>query len=393
MASWWRSLPLGVRRRVGRTVDWLASEAELALDRSRPRRYIDSGPVVVAGFLERSHGIGRSGRLTLAELERAGRQTSGLDLGGLFDPFVWRPAAPDPVRVASTLILVCNPPEARAFLGRTGRDWWGGTRRIGYWVWELPRAPSDWLRLTRGFDEIWAPSPFVASALAGAHCPVRYLPYPMRDLAGVAPARAQFGLPEKAVIFLALADANSSFTRKNPLGALTAYEAAFPEPGGGAMLLVKLQGAGAAGRLAPIRDAAARRPDIHIVDRVLSDHDMDRLVASADVLVSLHRAEGFGLPLAEALSMGRAVLATGWSGNLAFMAGIEAALVGSRLVPVADPDGVYAAPGQHWAEPDIAAAAERMKALAADIGLRREIAEQGRRQVAALRSFWPPPLR
>ena len=114
-----------------------------------------------------------------------------------------------------------------------------------------------------------------------------------------------------------------------------------------------------------------------------------RLV-SADIVLSLHRSEGFGLVPAEAMLLGRPVVATGWSGNMTFMDDSCAALVGYRLVPARDPRGVYAVPGATWAEPDIAHAAEWLRRLGDDPGLRARLGPAG--QVAARARLGTAPL-
>lgn len=386
-----RMLPLRWKRAIGDGLDLIASEHGLSRARmARARRLsAQSQKLIVAGFFGRSSGVGRSARIVLDRLIEDGRQVSSYDMGALFDPYTWRPECPASFNNAGSLMLVCNAPEARAFFGRTGHQWWGGMRRFGYWAWELPKVPRSWLRTSRFFDEIWVPSPFVQEALEGAHCPVRCVPFPIPLTFTQCPAdRTRFNLPSASTIFLTMADAASSFTRKNPLGALKAYELAFPRASASTMLVVKLQSSHKPDRLGPFRDAAARRPDIRILADHLSDDDMACLVAACDVIVSLHRSEGFGLPLAEAMASGRAVLATGWSGNMGFMSGLDEALVGYRLVPTSDPDGIYAEQGQCWAEPDLQDAAARMRAFAADSDLRERVAHAGRRHILALDATW-----
>jgi glycosyltransferase involved in cell wall biosynthesis len=99
--------------------------------------------------------------------------------------------------------------------------------------------------------------------------------------------------------------------------------------------------------------------------------DLSALMAASDVLVSLHRAEGFGFAVAEMMALGRPVVATGWSGNADFMAGPGAFAVPWRLVPARDPQAIYDFPDTVWAEPDIAAAAEALRRIAEEPALRR----------------------
>jgi glycosyltransferase involved in cell wall biosynthesis len=121
--------------------------------------------------------------------------------------------------------------------------------------------------------------------------------------------RVRFGLPDDTCVVLAALDLKSTSERKNPLGAMEAYRRAAPVADGRAVLVCKVTGGARwPERLAELEGAAGGRDDIRLLVEDLSDADMGRLVASADVIVSLHRAEGFGLLAAEGLCDGKAVV-------------------------------------------------------------------------------------
>ena len=131
-------------------------------------------------------------------------------------------------------------------------------------------------------------------------------------------------------------------------------------------------------------------PNITLLVAELSDADADNLLASADVFVSLHRSEGFGLSIAQSMVLGRAVIATGWSGNADFQKdGVVE--VPYDLVPSRDPSGRYEIEGQVWAEPDLDFAAEALKRLAGDREEARRQGERGRQVVGTrLPHVYPP---
>jgi glycosyltransferase involved in cell wall biosynthesis len=175
-----------------------------------------------------------------------------------------------------------------------------------------------------------------------------------------------------------LFDFNSSAARKNPKGVIDAFARAFGEDPD-AKLVIKTQN----GALAPqlLADLRARTPaNVEIIDEVWPYARVKSLIATADVLISLHRAEGFGLTVAEAMAIGTPVIATGWSGNLDFMDATCALVVPSSLVPVDDPQGIYK--GQTWAEPDMEAAAQALRRLRREPGLAKQLSEAGKRRVA-----------
>lgn len=359
-----------------------------------PAAALAPGPVVVTGFLNEVMGVGRAGRMTAEALEAAGWPVVRHDLrpamarirqGGLD-----LPSAPGGV-----WLIHANAPEGEIALLTHRPQSWAGRYRIGYWAWETPRAPAAWVRAAPWFHEIWAPSRFSRDALAAAFqaegrtdltARLRVRPHPPPDVAGARPDPARFDL---AVGFNALCafDARSTFVRKNPMGAIEAWRRAFPEPRPDALLTVKAVKLEAdPARARALHAAVADRPDVRVFDRELSDADTLDLLASVDVFVSLHRAEGFGLSLAEAMALGKAVVATGWSAPMDFLDGDSAALVGFKLTPVRDPAGMYR--DGVWAEPDLDQAAAWLRRLAADPELRWRIGAAARRKVAALAEPW-----
>jgi glycosyltransferase involved in cell wall biosynthesis len=121
---------------------------------------------------------------------------------------------------------------------------------------------------------------------------------------------------------------------------------------------------------------------VSIIDETWPYGEVKALIASADVLISLHRAEGFGLAPAEAMALGRPVIATGWSGNLDFMDEGNSILIPARQVPVSDPQGIYTYKGETWAEPDLDSAADALIRLRGDADLRKRLGEAARRTIA-----------
>ncbi len=179
--------------------------------------------------------------------------------------------------------------------------------------------------------------------------------------------RARLGLPGDALIVLTAFHMGSAFTRKNPLAAIAAFRRAFGDAPD-RLLVIKLIDHGAS----PIARAALERAiagasNIRLVNLMLPPADMSGLMAAVDIVLSLHRSEGFGLVPAEAMQLGKPVVATGWSGNMDFMNARNSAPVSYRLVPVQDPyDGAFIADGQLWADADVDDAADWLRRLAAE---------------------------
>lgn len=337
----------------------------MALLAPRPAAQPDpAGKVTVGGFLSAPTGLGEGARRMIRAMRDAGLDPGEADLTaalrqGAQDMPLRRPA-PGP----GTIILHVNgfmQPWALAALGRAAA---GPKRVIGYWAWELPRLPEDWRRGFHFAHEIWVPSRFVAEAVrAAGDIPVRVVPHPMPPPDPAPLGRDAFGLPGDAFVSLVMFDAGSSIARKNPLAAIRAHRAAFGDRPD-RVLVLKTHGTARAG--APWAEVAASAvaPNIRIIDAVMPERDRWALMAAADVLLSPHRAEGYGLAIAEAMAMGRAVIATGWSGNTDFMAGPGCIALPYRLVPAEDPQATYHHPDMRWAEPDEAALTAALRDLA-----------------------------
>lgn len=262
----------------------------------------------------------------------------------------------------------------------TGRDRYV----IGYWFWELENFPEDWRLAIDQVDEIMVSSTFVEQAMRRiCNKPVTRVPLPLasggRD-SGL--QRRHFDLRDDDYVFFCSFDFNSTVARKNPHAVIDAFCRAFPRGDEKVMLLVKSSnGDRNTVVLMQLLSVAARDPRILIRDDMLERHDLQALHRCIDVYVSLHRCEGFGLGMAEAMCMGKAVVATAYSGNMEFMTPDNSCLVDYRMIPVRRGEYPYA-DGQQWADPDPQHAAKYMRALYQDRGLGKRLGAQAARDMA-----------
>jgi glycosyltransferase involved in cell wall biosynthesis len=256
-----------------------------------------------------------------------------------------------------------------------------GVRRIAVWYWELESVPAAWHAHMQWPDEVWAPTHYIAEAFRPiVTCPV----VPM--LPGVSvPAferkpRSAFGLPDDRFLFLFNFDMRSVMARKNPLAAIAAYRRAFRADDRVHFAIKVSRGDSRPDDFRQLKRAAADT-GVTLIDQVLPRGDLLALLASADAYVSLHRAEGLGLGMAESMLLGVPVIATAYSGNLDFMTAETAKLVPSIKVPIdaeASVDNPYPKGGL-WAEPSIDAAAAAMRQLATNPDAARELGQRGQR--------------
>jgi glycosyltransferase involved in cell wall biosynthesis len=281
-------------------------------------------------------------------------------------------------------IVAVNADELPDFVERLGEDYFEGPR-IGIWGWETNSIPPRWQRAFALVGEIWVYSRFMAENIgAVAPVPVIAMPPPVQPLAEPG-APLRLGVPD-GFLFLFVFDYLSTVQRKNPVGLIEAFKLAFA-PGEGPRLLIKTINA-------PLRPLAAEevlwaahgRPDIHVIDRSLSGQELSGLMAACDCYVSLHRAEGFGLTMAEAMAIGKPVIGTGYSGNVDFMNAENSYLVDYTIGRVGPDCEIYPPEGE-WAEPSIEHAAQLMRQVHGDP---RDAARRGARAVKDIAAMLSP---
>ena len=327
-------------------------------------------------------GIQQAALATKAALEAAGFQTSCRDVpAGVQTALAKRSDWLGLEPFAATVITVAPFPHFEncyRLSGLTRRD---GVYRIAYWAWELDTIPQEWVKLAEAVDEIWAPTKFVVDAMRSRMTlPVHgMLPgVLLGDIEDV--PRARLGIAADDCVFLFMFDMLSEFERKNPLAVVHAFRSAFA-PHEQATLVIKVsRGSTDAAAMARLHAAAADRSSIIIIDESVSRAKAYGYLNMCDCFVSLHRSEGFGLGMAEAMLLGKPVIATNYSGNLDFMHPGNSLLVDYALTDITV-DGPIYKKGNRWADPSAEHAASLMRRVFED---RDGAAELGSRARAEL---------
>jgi glycosyltransferase involved in cell wall biosynthesis len=230
------------------------------------------------------------------------------------------------------------------------------------WFWETDRFTPPMHEALLLVDEIWVTSAYGVRVFGDHDKPVVEIPLPVLAPSAAPLSRAELGLPDDRFVFLFSFDYHSTERRKNPTGLIDAFRRAFAPDEGPVLVLKSINGPNRIEELEHVRMAAAGRSDILLLDGYVPEEHRGALLASADCYVSLHRSEGFGLGLAESMALRVPVIATGYSGNLAFMDDETAYLVRYEEVEVGAGAAPYP-PDGHWAEPDLDHAAEQMRRI------------------------------
>ena len=332
----------------------------------------NSGPLVVAGLFRTASGIGESARSCANAYEKHGYDVLRVDLSDSFRQTDMTGADlldKLPAEKHGTIILHLNAPETTKALFdigyRGGKTW----RVVGYWVWELETLPRAWLPVARHLTEIWTPSQFSANAIGkSVDLPVNIAPHFVSPISIPGENPFRDNMPDDAVVSLVMGDSRSSYDRKNLLGGVNAFlEGAGQNPN--AWLIIKTRNFE---NQEAFNDALAEQikshPRICLIDKAISESEKWQLIDACDIFLSLHRSEGFGLVIAEAMALGKAVIATAWSGNMEFMSPETGSLVPYELINTEDRAGVYSDNEiqQRWADPNLTAAAKTIAELTTD---------------------------
>lgn len=334
----------------------------------KPSKHYKPGPVSVVGMLRSSSGLGNASRLTLNALEELNLNITTFDVSKLFTSKLLDINIPSAMQEneGGYVIIHANPIHLLVILFLLGRKRLRGKKIIGYFLWETTKLPNNWVKPCKFVHEIWCPSEFVADAYRASvkHIPIYTVPHPLRKPEVVAKPRVN-----SDTSILIIADLANGYERKNLINSIKVFlEVAAKESD--VSLTLKISGAANyPNNYKSMIGLIDSHPNIKIIHNFLTDQEMQELIQSADIVMSLHRSEGFGLIMSQAMWLKKAILATGWSGNLTFLPADCACYVDYKLVDIVDPTGLYSGLGV-WAEPDMKDAVVKLLRLVRDEDLR-----------------------
>ncbi len=316
----------------------------------------------VAGFAQSVYGIGESSRAIWRAVQATGLPCVLLNVRSRMhsnaDASLGEFARDNPFRVN---LMTFSFDYSRRFYRDMGPRFFAGRHNVGLWYWEQEHFPMRWHSAFDYYDEIWVPTCFTRKAIAAVSpIPVHKITYPLYfNETEAVPDRGRFGLPENACVFLFNFDFLSTIHRKNPGAVIDAFRRAFRRDDEVVLVIKSINWEhDRAGRNS--LGQASEGAKIVLMDTHISGGEMNALFASADCYVSLHRSEGLGLGMAQAMHLGKPVIATNYSGNLEFMNSENSLLVDYTMTELNEDSGPYER-GTRWAEPNVEHAANLMR--------------------------------
>ncbi|MCI8285806.1 MAG: glycosyltransferase [Firmicutes bacterium] len=277
-------------------------------------------------------------------------------------------------------VIHINPHEMAVAYLDIDKSAWDYRYNIAYWLWELEDFPDEWTSCFNYLDEIWAPSEFICESIRKkTDKPVKCIHYHITAEITKEYARSDFNLPEDKFLYLMMYDHGSCVERKNPMGVIKAFKKAFPKEETKVGLVIKINNASNEDDEI-IQDLCREYTNIYLIKETLEKSAVNSLIKCADAVVSLHRAEGFGLVMAEAMLLGTPVIATNWSANTEFMNSDTACMIDYEIATLKKDISLYKA-GSRWASPDINQAAMYMRKLHEDKTYYTEISQKAQQYI------------
>jgi glycosyltransferase involved in cell wall biosynthesis len=340
------------------------------LNRWLRNRQINDGPITVVGMLRSNSGLGQAVRLTLAALKKMKFQVTCFDVSYLYSAHKFNIRLPKVIssNEGGVIIVQNSPIHLPIILFLLGRRRVARKKIIGYFVWELEELPRSFILTSKLVDEIWVPSQFAAKSFAKIkNVPIiRVVPHPLKILK----SKYNFSLPSHIAKYpkkiLNISTLGSQFQRKNVLGTIDVFKQKYSKSLD-VCLILKVSGSNLLHKKF-LEQNIVGEDNIFIIDRNLSESQLYGLIQSVDVLVSLHRSEGFGLCIAEAMMLKTPIVATNWSANVEFFQD-KRFLVDCKMINVNGPEelsGYNYIVEPKWAEPDLKDAARKIDVLVAN---------------------------
>lgn len=274
-------------------------------------------------------------------------------------------------------LITVNPDHLDFFYLSVKSDYFKDKFNIGIWYWELSQFPEEWFRYFELFNEIWVATDFVLDTIS-SKSPISVVKIPAVIDLKYNPQieREHFGFPKNSYVFLFSFDFYSTMMRKNPIALVKSFKNAFKNDERVLLIIKTSNGKHFKEDLAVLLKEIDECQNIKLIDSYLKREKLNSLINVSDCYISLHRSEGFGLGIAEAMYLGKPVITTAYSGNMDFTNINNSFLVKYKLTELEKDYGLYKK-GNVWADPDIDHAAYLMKYVKNNKDITNRVAKEG----------------
>jgi glycosyltransferase involved in cell wall biosynthesis len=275
-------------------------------------------------------------------------------------------------------IIVINADQIETFYNLVGNSFFEGKYNIAYWLWEQSNFPKEWTEQEKHFDEVWTASDFSKKAIEeNSSLPVTTIPLAISNRRKEKKYNKQYyAVNSRTYVFLFIFDFLSVFERKNPMAIIQAFNEAFSE-NENASLIIKMSNSRYDKKNFMLLKSAIKRKNIKIIDTYISRDEISSLLNICDCYISLHRSEGFGYTIFEAMKKSKPVIATGYSGNIDYMNKKNSFPVKYNLTKLLSNFGDYKK-NTYWADPDISDASKKMRFVYENRNVAKNIGKQAK---------------
>ena len=281
-------------------------------------------------------------------------------------------------------LILLGPSEAKKILTHYSNvDFFKNKYNIFYLNWESENFPKEYVDNLSFYDEIWVPAEYCQKVISKfSTVPVSVIHYPIEIPASSFVDRVANDFFDNSCFnFLFIFDYNSTLERKNTLNLIKAFKKAFKKDDRSVKLTIKTsRSARFLKEKSELIDCINGVTNIVIVEEIFEKETLHNIIKFCDSYVSLHRSEGFGLTMAEAMFYGKPVIATGYSGNLEFMNADNSFLVNYEVCHVSSSLMNYDK-NTVWSNPDIDHAAELLIKVKENSQEIKSIAKKGNQTI------------
>lgn len=319
--------------------------------------------VNISGYINKQFGLGEGVRSTVRSVDASGvpyvLNDFKIELSKqILDSNELEISKENPFAIN---IVQINPDLLFSAFKNAGPEYFKNRYNIAYWAWELEEFPDVYKDSIALFDEIWVPSSFCAEAISKMSAGPVLKFFHSIEIDNPTLTRADLGMPEDRFVFFTMFDYNSSIHRKNPMATIEAFEKAFGKDNPEVLLIIKSSiSTEFPEEKAMLLSKISGNKSIVLIEEILDKNTLYSYMNCCDCFVSLHRSEGFGLTMAEAMYLGKPVIATAYSANSEFLNINNSFPVKYSMVETGDHYAFVGGKG-FWANADTDDAAKKIK--------------------------------